>query len=277
MSGAELRSPGLRHTLGGFVTLVDKTARAKLTYRASTFIAFLANGLGYSVFLLVWLEVYRQNPSGGVLPRRVMIPYLVAAFVLNSILTLSVELRFMQRLRQGLITSDLLRPLGFLGVQMAQAVGDVAVNVVLATPVVLAGALVLGRAILPENAPDGLAAVVSAALAFFVNFGVSYLIVQATFVLQSGYGVVFTRAALHQVFSGLAAPLVAFPRPLRAVAKWLPFRHVVETPVLIWLGQEPRGGVARLLLAQAIWAAALLAGGVALFGAALRRHEIQGG
>jgi ABC-2 type transport system permease protein len=273
----ELPGPGLSHAIGGFASLVDKTARAKLTYRFSTFMAFIANGLGYAVFLLVWLEVYRQNPAGGVLPRRVMIPYLVGAFVLNAVLTLSVELRFMQRLRQGLITADLVRPMGFLGVQMAQAVGDVLVNLVLAAPLVIVAALVLGRDILPERGHDVALAVASAGLAFVVNFGVSYLIVQATFVLQSGYGVLFTRVALHQAFSGLAAPLVAFPAPLRAVAVWLPFRHVIETPVLLWLGQESPAEALRLLFAQAAWAVALLAGGAGLFEAALRRHEIQGG
>jgi ABC-2 type transport system permease protein len=206
-----------------------------------------------------------------------MVPYLVGAFVLNAVLTLSVEIRFMQRLRQGLITSDLIRPMGFLGVQMAQAVGDVVVNLVLAAPLVLAAALVLGGEMLPERGHDAVLAVASAALAFAVNFGVSYLIVQATFVLQSGYGVMFTRIALHQVFSGLAAPLVAFPAPLRAVAVWLPFRHVIETPVLLWLGQESPAQAARLLLGQAAWAVALLAGGASLFEAALRRHQIQGG
>jgi ABC-2 type transport system permease protein len=272
-----LRHPRLRDAFWGFVALADKTARAKLTYRFSTLMAFVANGVGYAVFLLVWLEVYRENPRGAALPRRVMIPYLVAAFVLNSVLTLSVELRFMQRLRQGLITVDLIRPMGFLGVQMAQAVGDVVVNVILALPLVVVAAVVLGADVLPEHGHDVVLAAVSAVLAFAVQFGVSYLIVQATFVLQSGYGVMFTRLSLHQVFSGLAAPLVAFPAPLRAVASWLPFRHVIETPVLLWLGQVAPAEAARLLLMQAAWALALIGAGMALFGAALRRHEIQGG
>lgn len=276
-AGPELRHPRLRDAIGGFVALADKTARAKLTYRVSTLTAFVANGLGYAVFLLVWLQVYRQSPGKVALPRSVMIPYLVAAFVLNSVLTLSVEVRFMQRLRQGLITVDLVRPLGFAAVQMAQAVGDVVVNVVLAVPLVVAASAVLGADVVPDRGHDVVLAALSAVLAFAVQFGVSYVIVQATFVLQSGYGVHFTRIALHQVFSGLAAPLLVFPPPLRAVAAWLPFRHVIETPVLLWLGQEAPAEAARLLLAQAAWALALLGGGMALFSAALRRHEIQGG
>jgi ABC-2 type transport system permease protein len=277
-AGATLRRYGAAHLVGGFVSLVDKTARAKLAYRVSTLIAFVANGLGYSIFLLVWLEVYRQRGSGaGPVPRSFMIPYLVAAFVLNSVLTLSVEFRFFQRVRQGLVAVDLIRPLGFLGVQMAQALGDVVVNLVFAVPVAAAGLLVLGREALPARAEYAGAAVASAALAFVIHFAVSYLILQATFVLQSGYGIFFTRVALHQVFSGLSAPLAAFPPALRAVAAWLPFRHVIETPVLIWLGGPSPGAVAGLLAIQAAWAVGLLAGGMLLFDVALRRHEIQGG
>jgi len=101
--------------------------------------------------------------------------------------------------------------------------------------------------------------------------------VQASFVLYSPYGVLFTRLALHQAFSGVAAPLSLFPPALYGVASVLPFRHVIETPVSIWLGRVPIERAGWSLLAQAGWAAALLAAGAGIFGLVLSRHQIQGG
>jgi ABC-2 type transport system permease protein len=272
-----LKRPSLGQQLVTFAVLADKTARSKLTYRLSTLLSLIASGFAYCVFLLVWLEVYRENPQQGPISRDQMLAYLVVAFLVNSIVTLSLEFRFMQRVRMGLVTADLLRPLGFMPFQLAQGVGDGIVNLVFALPIGLVGGWFVGRGFLPPDWLAALGGVISLALAFLVSFGISYLIVQAAFVLQSGYGVLFARAALHQVFSGLAAPLVMFPEGLRTAAAFLPFRHTVETPALIWLGQVPASELAGLLLQQAAWAAGLLLLATQLFGAVMRRHQVQGG
>jgi ABC-2 type transport system permease protein len=260
----------------GFWVLAEKTLRAKFVYRLSLLVSLVANSLGYLVFFLVWSEVYRGG-GGGALSSERLFPYLVTAFVLNFALSLNVEVRFGQRLRQGLITSDLLRPLGFMPFQLAQAVGDAAGNLVLVLPVLGLAMFEFGGAVLPGDAISLSAGLLSIALGLLVNFGVSYLVVQASFVTSSFYGVYFTRVALHQVFSGLSAPLVLFPPALRAVAEWMPFRHVVETPVRIWLGHAPLAEVPVLLAEQAAWAVGTLALSVSLFRVALGRHQVQGG
>jgi ABC-2 type transport system permease protein len=261
----------------GFAVLAQKTVQTKLTYRLSTLISLLASVASYGVFLLVWLAIYRENPRAGPLSRDEMLAYLIAAFLVNSLLVTSVELRFGNRLRMGLIAGDLLRPLGFLMFQMAQAVGDLIVNLVYVLPLFAAGYGFVGAAILPASALSVVLTALSVALSFLIAFGVSYLIVQAAFVLQSGYGVMFLRASLHQVFSGLSAPLVMFPPPLRRVAEWLPFHHEIETPARLWLGLVPWQEVPRLLAGQAAWGVGLVLAGEVIFGAVMRRHQIQGG
>jgi ABC-2 type transport system permease protein len=135
----------------------------------------------------------------------------------------------------------------------------------------------LGFGLYPVGLVNLVAGLTSAGLGLLVNFAVSYLVVQASFVTSSFYGVFFTRVALHQVFSGLSAPLVLFPDGLRQVASLLPFRHVIETPLRIGLGHVSNGEIPGLLAAQALWATGLLVLSVKLFRAALSRHQIQGG
>jgi ABC-2 type transport system permease protein len=272
-----LSAPSLAHTASGFCSLAEKTVRTKLTYRLSTVIAFLSHGLGYAVFLLIWLEVYRAAPHERAMPRETLISYLTLGFVLNSLLALSVEARFGLRLHQGLIVSDLLRPLGFLLQQLAQAMGDVIVNALLIAPVYALAYVFLGPAIVPDSLSSLLLGSFSGLLALLINFSLSYLIVQAFFVLHSGYGILFMRVAMHQVFSGLSAPLIMFPEALRGIAAVLPFRHIIETPVLLWLGEVPQERIVSALTQQLGWAIALLGIGASIFSLALRRHQIQGG
>jgi ABC-2 type transport system permease protein len=79
------------------------------------------------------------------------------------------------------------------------------------------------------------------------------------------------------VFSGLAAPLVMFPEALGDVARALPFRHIIETPVRLWLGLVPVADVPVLLLSQTAWAVGLLVVAEAIFRAVMRRYQVQGG
>jgi len=274
---AALPVPSVWQLVAGFTALALRTAESKLTYRLATVLSLIASGLAYCVYLLVWLAVYRENPNPGPLGQQAMTAYLVTAFIVNAILTLSLEFRFIQRVRMGLVGIDLLRPLGFLPFQIAQGVGDALVNFVFVVPIFGVGLYFVGGALMPATAGAALLGGLSLVLAFVVNFGLSYLIVQASFVLQSGYGVLFMRAALHQIFSGLAAPLVMFPDGLRAAATFLPFRHVVETPVLLWLGTAGISEAPLLLAEQAAWALALLFLGELIFRSVMRRHQVQGG
>ena len=271
------RAPSLAQTLAGLAMLAQKTAQTKLTYRLATVVSLLASGFAYCVFLLVWQEVYRHNAHPGPLTRDQMMAYLVVAFLVNAVLTLSVEFRFLQRVRMGLVVGDLIRPVAFVFFQLAQAFGDVLGNLLYALPIYLVGFWFVGSALLPASALTLALGFLSLGLAFLVGFGLSYLIVQASFVLQSGYGVFFARAALHQVFSGLSAPLVMFPLGLYRVAYWLPFRHEIETPARIWLGQAALREVPVMLLAQAAWGVGLIVVGDLIFHAVIRRHQVQGG
>jgi ABC-2 type transport system permease protein len=272
-----LPAPTARQLAHGFVVLAQKTAQTKLTYRLSTLLSLLASACAYCVFLLVWVEVYRRNPTPGPVTRSEMLAYLVIAFLVNSLLVMSFEVRVLQRVRMGLITGDLLRPLGFMPFQLAQATGDLLVNLLYAVPIYAVGFWFVGPALLPASAFSAVLAVVSIGLGFLIAFGVSYVIVQASFVLQSGYGIFFLRGALHQVFSGLSAPLVMFPPPLRAVAEALPFHHEIETPARLWLGLVPAREVPALLATQAAWAFGLILTGELIFSAVMCRHQIQGG
>jgi ABC-2 type transport system permease protein len=267
----------LGQALRALGTLALTTLKGRLTYRMATLVSLLSNAVGYAVVLLVWRQVYADNPTGALVPKAALFPYLVTAFVLNFTLTPTVESRFGFRLRLGLITSDLLRPVGFLPFVLAQALGDAVTNLWLVLPVGALALTVFGGAIMP---PDALAVAlgsVSFGLAFLVTFGVSYLNVQAAFVTHNYYGIFFARTSLHVAFSGLMAPVALFPPALRSAADVLPFKHIIDTPVRIWLGQVSPTEALALLAGQGAWALGLIVLSSCVLSAALKRHQIQGG
>jgi ABC-2 type transport system permease protein len=277
-SAAPLRAPlGVLDSTRAFLVLIEKTLRARMVYRISTLVSVLASAAGYCIFLLVWSEVYRQRGSTPALPSSQLFPYLVAAFLLNFMLASSLENRAGVRIMRGLITADLSKPMAFMPWHLAQAMGDLLGNCLLALPIAALGFASLGHGLAPPNLSAAILGLGSVLLGFLVNFALGFLVIQAFFITDSYYGIAFTRIALHNTFSGLSAPLALFPGALRGIAGCLPFRHVIETPARVWLGQVQGLTALRYMLLQVLWIAILLPLGGAVFRLAIRHVQIQGG
>ncbi|HVJ21148.1 MAG TPA: ABC-2 family transporter protein [Polyangiaceae bacterium] len=267
----------LKAELATLRALFARAVRVNFAYTSALPMTLIGVGFSTVIPMLIWRHVYQVNPRALPLPPDELFSYLLVAGCLNYVSMMNVEGRIGQRIRLGLIAIDLLRPVDFQLGQVTQALADALFNVLVMLPLFALAVLLWGEAALPESLPALAAAAVSALLGMTILFAISYIIVQAAFVTYSGYGVFVARNALQLTFSGLSAPLVLFPDRLRTIAEWLPFRHTIHTPVSIFVGWIDGAAIARALLAQLVWAAALLLFGRWLLGVSLRRFEVQGG
>jgi ABC-2 type transport system permease protein len=259
--------------------LFVRALRASFAYKPALLLSMLSAGFAYLIPMLVWRHIYAEPGRRlmQVITPQALFPYLLIAGCLNFAFAMNVEGRIGQRIRLGLIATDLLRPVDFQMAQLAQALSDGLFNLALVLPIFGAAVAFWGSSALPHDAFALAAFCLSVLLSFVILFAVSFIFVQASFVTYSGYGVFVARNALQQTFSGLSAPLVLFPPGLRAVSEWLPFRHTIHTPTAIYLGWLSGGEVWSALGAQVLWAVGLLALGRFLLAQSLRKFEIQGG
>ena len=254
-----------------------RAVRASFAYKPALLVSMISAAVSYAIPMLVWRHIYASSARPLAIPAASLFPYLLIAGCLNFSFAMNVEGRIGQRIRMGLIATDLLRPVDFQMAQLAQALSDGVFNLALVLPIYGVALLFWGTSALPHSAVALAAFLVSVLLSFVILFAVSFIFVLATFVTYSGYGVFVARNALQQTFSGLSAPLALFPAGLRTVSEWLPFRHTIHTPVSICLGWLRGAAVWQALGAQLLWAAGLIALGRFLLNRALRRFDIQGG
>jgi ABC-2 type transport system permease protein len=257
--------------------LFMRAARTSFAYKPALVIGMLTVGISYVVPLLVWRHIYAARALPLAVPASQLFPYLLLAASLNFVFLMGVESRVGQRIRLGLIATDLLRPVDFQLTQLTQALSDVLLNVTMVLPFVGLSYALWGHAALPHDAAAFLAFLASAFLALLIQFAISFIFVQTAFITFSNYGVFVAKSALQQTFSGISAPLALFPPTLRAVAERLPFCQTIHTPVSLYLGTISGPAVVDVLLVQAAWAVGLLVAGRALLGFSLRYLEIQGG
>jgi ABC-2 type transport system permease protein len=230
-----------------------------------------------SIIMMVWWSVYENGAPKGAPAREVLFPYLLLAFCLNFSMSVNSEFRVAQRIRMGLIATDLLKPVDFQAAQLMQSLSDSLFNAFLILPVFLAGRFFLGAALAPAS-PAALGFFTAGAvLGFLIQFGVVFFFVQGIFFTLNNYGIQVARGALHATFSGLSAPLVMFPETLRRVGEALPFQYILYKPVLLYQGALTGPAAWRTLGEQALWAAILILAGRRLFSRIVHSLEVQGG
>ncbi len=262
--------------LKSYFSLFVRSLKANFAYRASTVTSLITAVFMYAVPLLVWRQVYSQNP-GIAISKAKMFPYLLLACCVNYALGMSVEFRIGQRIRSGLIATDLLKPIDFQLSQGVQSVSDGLFNGALGVVVFLCGYMALGPDIFPASGLSFCLFLVSFLLAFLIQYFVCFVFVQGAFYTYSGYGIFAARGALHQTFSGMAAPLSLYPPFLKTAGEWLPFRHTIYTPVSIYMGWTQGEAAVSLILQQIAWVLGLWALGKILMVQSLKQLEVQGG
>ncbi len=259
-----------------YVSLFGRSLRASFAYRASTVTSLVTAVFMYAIPMLVWRQVYAQNPNLGISKAK-MFPYLLLAGCVNYAMGMSVEFRIGQRIRQGLIATDLLKPVDFQIAQGIQALSDGLFNGALGMVFFFCGYLVLGKDILPASLFSFGLFLVSFLLAFLIQYFVCFVFVQGAFYTYSGYGIFAARGALQQTFSGMIAPLTFYPPFLKAAGEWLPFRHIIYTPVSIYMGWAQGAEALDLILQQLAWMTGLYLLGKFLMIKSLKQLEVQGG
>lgn len=243
-----------------------------LAYVGALWLNLLATGAGFGMTLLVWAYARPHNADNGP-----FFAYLSIAFALNFTLNYGLERTVGERIREGLIATDMLKPVDMVGLFLTQALSDGLFYAFLGAVVLGVGVAILGAAMGPVSVTALLSTLCSVVLAALLQFFITFLFVQMIFLTNSNYGPFSTRMVLHSAFSGVFAPLDAYPVTLRHIAEWLPFHHVIYTPIALWQGRLSGAAVGPALLSQALWTVGLCLLSRYSFDRIRRGLSIQGG
>ena len=227
---------------------------------------------GFAFTLLVWRYAQGGGPDA---PR--FFAYLNIAFALNFTLSMAFERYVGERIREGLIATDLLKPVDYTWLFFFQAASDIVFQAAFGLVVFALACLYLGAAMAPASGAALSLAALSAVLAFWVQFHLGFLFVQMIFATHSNYGPFTLRMLFHTAFAGVFAPLDVYPPALQHFAMLLPFRHVIYTPVAIYQGRLLGADVWNAVGSQVLWGLALFFVSRFSFSIIRRYLTIQGG
>jgi ABC-2 type transport system permease protein len=250
--------------------------RRYATYPWATAAGVFTNTIFGLLQAYILLAVYRHRTSIGGFDSRDAVTYvwLAQSMIMTVYIFSWYELAY--RIRDGSITTDLLRPLDPQRYWLAYDLGRAPYHFIFrGLPPLVFGALVF-RLHWPSPL-DAAAFVLSLALAVVVSFGFRFLYNSVAFWLLDFRGVITLSTGVVIFLSGMAIPLRFFPHLLRELCYALPFASVIQTPVDVWLGKRDGAALAGVIGLQLAWALTLLAIGHVVLGRATRKLVVQGG
>jgi ABC-2 type transport system permease protein len=262
-----------------YLTMVRLSLADAIQYRVESAIYFLYEMVPPIMMAFVWLSVYQEQSSVAGYALNEMLTYTVGVMVLRGTVTIHVEWALDHEIRQGLLSTQLIRPYNYWGFLFADAVAWRMVRLFFAVPALIACLWWLGPDLgavrLPLERLPALA--LSVALAFVLCFYLKLCVGFIGFWTNEIMGITTLYEVIASVLGGILIPIALLPDWLQTVARLLPIQAIYGIPLAILLGKDEGADPFAGMLLQVGWIAALWALAMVLWRAGLRRYESVGG
>lgn len=271
------RPAALRAALPALLHVVRCRVAVAYAYRAS--MLWLLGITVTQVFVLrqVWQALYRSRAGALAMTLdEVLVSITLANLIVWCFPTQTVAGWVRERIREGSVVFDLVRPVGYLPQLGAHVVGACAASsamVVVALPLVA----LAGRLTAPAGWRAGVLFVVSLLLGLAVAGLLATLLALVAFWTTEVNGMTMLYSLVASFFSGVFIPVEAFPAALRTLALLSPFPATAAVPISLYLGRVEGAGVWAALGLQVLWVVVLAAVAALVWRRARRRVVVQGG
>lgn len=260
-----------------YLQIVKSRLKTAATYRQNVFFLLLIVIVQIFILRKVWTALYQGHAVVDGLTLHALLVYLTIANLQNWVLQdPTVSMYMYERIREGQVAFDLVRPVGFVPQMFAHLAGSSCATVMFA--VVALPFVAFAGALGPPTSPNALGLyLISFVLGYLITTLLTLMVGLIAFWTTEISGLTMLYFLINQFFAGALVPVSVFPGPLRIVAEILPFQATTYAPVAIYVGRLSSASAFKALGIQAIWVVLLGFAVRAMWHRALRRVVVQGG
>jgi ABC-type uncharacterized transport system permease subunit len=252
------------------------SAQSLITYRFNLLFGIVGALVQIYLLRVVWHSVYHGRSAVNGVTLDVQVAYSSLAALQSWLLNPWNLSDVPQRVRDGTIALDLLRPVRFLPQAFAGQVGGMVAMLPFAL-VALPFAIGVGGAVGPASTTAFFGYIAGIVTGFLVAALSNLAMSMVTFWTLEVGGILLTYRMVQQFFSGALVPLWFMPGWLHGIASVLPFQSSGYTPLAIYLGRDSGGAALRSLAEQVGWIIVLWLLLRLIWSRALLRVVVQGG
>lgn len=260
-----------------YLILAEQSLQVAMAYRIRLLTSLLTGLIQVLVLYNIWRVVYAQEDELRGFTLAQMITYIFISYAIRNLYSFYTETTMSSGIRDGSVTTDLVRPLNYQLARLFESIGAVVMESLMIGVVVFGMGVVFLGMHGPSSVEAGVLFCVSIVLSLLVNFTLGFIVGLFSFWTTSVFGFINAKRFISDFFSGGLVPLVFFPEWLRTIALVLPFSALVHLPASIYLGQLSGSEAVQALLIQLCWVIFLWVGGHFLWFQASKKIIIHGG
>ena len=223
-------------------------------YRFEFLVMLVSTPLSLFIYYYLWKSIYAYMGSdliGGYAFNQ-MIQYYVLSMMVGFFTWSEVDKWIENDLIHGYMIKGFLKPLPIISWYMTFEAGINIMNILtLMLPIFGISFFLFGLKII--SAFNAISFIISLLFAFFIYFGLTYLLGLSAFWLKRIAGLRRVRRVIFGFFSGSLLPLTLFPEWTQNIMHYLPFEHMKFVPINIYLGTITRAAVIKALALQLAW------------------------
>ena len=275
---APLRETGRARSLVGFYATTMRTAvQEQFQYRAANYLYMLGMIAEPVIYIVVWTTIAEENGGSvnGLTAGYFAAYYIVWTLVRNMNIVFGAPF-WEWRIREGQLTTDLLRPIHPLHRDIAYFAGWKVVVIVLWIPLAIGLSLVFHPALGPN--PQQVAAFAVAIWgAYLLRTMFQESLGMLCFWTTRGAAIFDLWMTAELLLSGRLVPMPLMPGWVQEIARFLPFQWAFYFPIQTLVGDYSNVELLRGLAAQALWILIGLAIFRVAWKQAVKRYSAVGG
>ncbi|MBR1391145.1 MAG: ABC-2 family transporter protein [Lachnospiraceae bacterium] len=250
--------------------------RNKTAYRFDYLLGILNTLLSFVVY---W-SIYKALYSGASEVDGVTFSMVTTNFIISLGLSSAFhknEMFLQDKIKQGTIANELLKPVNFKLRMLFEDVGEGAFNVVFhfLPTVVIAGFFANLSA--PSSVLNVLLCLVSVILGYIVLWQISFIVQSWSFWLFSVWGFITIKNVFVNILAGAYIPMWFMPDWLRSVIRFTPFDSIYFMPVQLYLGELQGWDILINFARQLLWIVILYGIGEFSWRKGIKKLVVQGG
>lgn len=269
--------PNALYRLRLFWEVTKRSLQRYMAYRAAA-IAGLATNFFFGLLrMAVLLALYGE--------REEMLGYTVEGIVTYAALTQAVIgylnlfmwSEMADSVHNGEVAADLLKPLNYFTLWLAQDMGRAMVNFLLRGVTIMTIYAFVVDLAYPTSTMQWGALALTVVLSWLISFGFRFLINLTAFWTPNARGIIRSGFVISWFASGLLMPLRFFPEWVQTLIYLTPFPYMLNAVVEIYVGVAQGWEVMEILLVQCAWVIGLILACQLLLLRGIRRLVILGG
>lgn len=250
--------------------------RSVLVYRADLLFGVVGMVIQVVLTVVVWRVLYDGHDQVAGVGNSTAVAYAVLAAAFQTVVMPWQFSSLPLRVMRGQIGVDIMRPRSLISQNLAQALGTMVGRLPIGAAGLITG-LALGGVKGPNNLPDLLASIVSAALGVGNIMTINLLVSMTAFWTLEIGGIMILYRFGSAFLSGALIPLWFMPGWLHPIISWLPFQAQIYAPLSIWFGTRDGTELLGTLAIQAGWVLVLLLLLQLVWGRAVHKVVVLGG